>query len=78
MPDLTVKPRNKKRKSAPEEQPQDRAVGAKKRRAGDGVGGERQGHEDDLDTSKPSALFRPRKGRDWTLSMAVPGSIIAK
>ncbi|PVI06482.1 deoxyribose-phosphate aldolase 2 [Periconia macrospinosa] len=30
-----------------------------------------------LETSKPSALFKPRKGRDWTLSMAVAGSIIA-
>ncbi|KAF2679467.1 DUF171-domain-containing protein [Lentithecium fluviatile CBS 122367] len=31
----------------------------------------------ELETSKPSALFKPREGRKWTLSMAVPGSIIA-
>jgi len=32
----------------------------------------------ELETSKPSALFTPREGRKWTVSMAVPGSIIAK
>ncbi|ORY10636.1 putative RNA methyltransferase-domain-containing protein [Clohesyomyces aquaticus] len=31
----------------------------------------------DLNTSKPSALFKPKKGRDWTLSIALPGSFIA-
>ncbi|KAF2643078.1 DUF171-domain-containing protein [Massarina eburnea CBS 473.64] len=30
-----------------------------------------------LDTSKPTALFTPKKGREWTLSMAVPGSIVS-
>lgn len=33
----------------------------------------------EVDTSKPTALFKPSlKGRDWTVSVAVPGSIIAK
>jgi hypothetical protein len=31
-----------------------------------------------LDTSKPSAIFKPGKPRDWTLSIALPGSFIAK
>ncbi|ETI28217.1 hypothetical protein G647_00666 [Cladophialophora carrionii CBS 160.54] len=31
----------------------------------------------DLDTSKPSAVFQPSGGRSWTLSIALPGSIIA-
>ncbi|KAF7856095.1 hypothetical protein EAF04_010049 [Stromatinia cepivora] len=30
-----------------------------------------------VDTSKPSALFQPTKGRDWTVSVALPGSIIS-
>ncbi|KAM3084033.1 hypothetical protein ACMFMG_001859 [Clarireedia jacksonii] len=30
-----------------------------------------------VDTSKPTAVFRPTKGRDWTVSVALPGSIIA-
>ncbi|OCK77046.1 DUF171-domain-containing protein [Lepidopterella palustris CBS 459.81] len=30
-----------------------------------------------LDTSKPTAVFQPKEGRDWTLSIALPGSIIA-
>jgi len=30
------------------------------------------------DTSKPTAVFQPIKGRDWTVSVALPGSIIAK
>lgn len=34
--------------------------------------------EGELDTSKPSAVFQPKKGRDWTVSMALPGSFIAK
>ncbi|KAF2752298.1 DUF171-domain-containing protein [Sporormia fimetaria CBS 119925] len=33
--------------------------------------------EPELDTSKPSAVFKPKKGRDWTLSIALPGSFIA-
>jgi hypothetical protein len=32
----------------------------------------------ELDTSKPSAVFKPKNGRDWTLSIALPGSFIAK
>jgi hypothetical protein len=31
-----------------------------------------------VDTSKPTAVFQPTKGRDWTVSVALPGSIIAK
>ncbi|CAD6448320.1 e608cfdb-bec7-48ee-95ed-f1b412b2a679 [Sclerotinia trifoliorum] len=30
-----------------------------------------------VDTSKPTALFQPTKGRDWTVSVALPGSIIS-
>ncbi|CAG8958495.1 hypothetical protein HYFRA_00009809 [Hymenoscyphus fraxineus] len=30
-----------------------------------------------IDTSKPTAIFQPEKGRDWTVSVALPGSIIA-
>lgn len=30
------------------------------------------------DTSKPSAIFKPVKGRAHTVSIALPGSIIAK
>lgn len=33
---------------------------------------------DAVDTSKPTAVFQPKKGRDWTVSVALPGSIIAK
>jgi len=33
---------------------------------------------DEVDTSKPTALFRPTGGRNYTLSIALPGSIIAK
>ncbi|KAI4692372.1 hypothetical protein J4E81_006786 [Alternaria sp. BMP 2799] len=29
---------------------------------------------DDVDTSKPTALFTPTKGRDWTVTIALPGS----
>ncbi|EEH34892.1 deoxyribose-phosphate aldolase [Paracoccidioides lutzii Pb01] len=32
----------------------------------------------DVDTSKPTAVFTPRGGRSYTLSVALPGSIIAK
>ena len=39
---------------------------------------EKQDQGKGLETSKPSALFKPREGRKWTVSMAVPGSIIAK
>ena len=34
--------------------------------------------KESLDTTKPSAVFKPKKGRDWTLSLALPGSFIAK
>ena len=30
------------------------------------------------DTSKPTAIFKPTKGRTHTVSIALPGSIIAK
>ncbi|KAF4632781.1 hypothetical protein G7Y89_g5348 [Cudoniella acicularis] len=30
-----------------------------------------------VDTSKPTAVFQPGKGRDWTVSVAVAGSIIS-
>lgn len=32
---------------------------------------------DYVDTSKPTAFFQPTEGRSWTVSIAVPGSIIA-
>ncbi|KAH7381587.1 putative RNA methyltransferase [Pyrenochaeta sp. MPI-SDFR-AT-0127] len=28
----------------------------------------------DIDTSRPTAVFKPTKGRDWTVSIALPGS----
>lgn len=28
----------------------------------------------DIDTSKPTAIFKPLKGREWTVSIALPGS----
>lgn len=28
----------------------------------------------DIDTSRPTAIFNPTKGRDWTVSIALPGS----
>jgi hypothetical protein len=31
-----------------------------------------------VDTSRPSAVFKPKNGRKHTLSLALPGSIIAK
>ncbi|KAI0476005.1 DUF171-domain-containing protein [Xylariaceae sp. FL0804] len=30
-----------------------------------------------VDTSKPSAFFKPAGGRDWTISVAVPGSVLS-
>jgi predicted SPOUT superfamily RNA methylase MTH1 len=30
--------------------------------------------EPDLDTSRPTALFKPTRARDWTVSIALPGS----
>lgn len=33
---------------------------------------------DGTDTSKPTAVFEPGKGRAYTLSIALPGSIVAK
>lgn len=32
----------------------------------------------EVDTSRPSAVFVPSGGRQHTLSMALPGSVIAK
>ncbi|KHJ30912.1 putative alpha beta knot [Erysiphe necator] len=31
----------------------------------------------EIDTSKPTAVFQPTKGREWTVSVALPGSIIS-
>jgi len=31
-----------------------------------------------VDTSKPTAVFKPTTGRQWTVSVALPGSIISK
>ncbi|KAI9046809.1 hypothetical protein LZ554_008890 [Drepanopeziza brunnea f. sp. 'monogermtubi'] len=31
----------------------------------------------EIDTTKPTAIFKPTSGRDWTVSVALPGSIIA-
>ncbi|KAH7405642.1 putative RNA methyltransferase [Phaeosphaeria sp. MPI-PUGE-AT-0046c] len=31
-------------------------------------------NEEDLDTSRPTALFKPTTARDWTVSIALPGS----
>jgi hypothetical protein len=41
-------------------------------------GGDSNGPSDAVDTSRPSAVFKPTKGRTHTLSLALPGSIIAK
>ncbi|RAL58399.1 hypothetical protein DID88_006390 [Monilinia fructigena] len=30
-----------------------------------------------IDTSKPTAIFQPKKGRDWTVSVALPGMLKA-
>ena len=35
-------------------------------------------HNVQPETSKPTAVFQPGEGRAYTLSVAVPGSIIAK
>ena len=32
---------------------------------------------DYVDTSKPTAFFKPSSGREWTVSVAVPGSILS-
>jgi len=32
----------------------------------------------EVNTTKPTAVFKPTKGREWTVSVALPGSIIAK
>lgn len=34
--------------------------------------------DDEVDTTKPSAVFTPTGGRQHTLSIALPGSVIAK
>ncbi|KAL6712693.1 hypothetical protein ACN47E_000570 [Coniothyrium glycines] len=31
-------------------------------------------HNGDIDTSRPTAVFNPVKGRDWTVTIALPGS----
>ncbi|KAL2440983.1 hypothetical protein ABEF95_010287 [Exophiala dermatitidis] len=42
-----------------------------------GLPGTSSHEEADVDTSKPSAVFQPTGGRSYTLSVALPGSIIA-
>ena len=37
-----------------------------------------QDSNDAINTSKPTAVFVPSEGRAYTLSIALPGSIIAK
>ena len=37
-----------------------------------------QPSQDDIFTAKPTAVFTPKGGRSHTLSIAVPGSIVAK
>ncbi|KAI2466501.1 DUF171-domain-containing protein [Annulohypoxylon bovei var. microspora] len=32
---------------------------------------------DYVDTSKPTAFFKPSGGRDWTISVAIPGSVLS-
>lgn len=44
----------------------------KRRRGQDPAGAANE----ELDTSKPTAVFQPKKGRPWTLSIALPGSFI--
>ena len=46
-----------------------------KRKANSGQDLAASEHED---TSKPTAVFKPTKGRTHTVSIALPGSIIAK
>ena len=35
-------------------------------------------NEEEINTLKPTAYFKPKGGRAYTLSIALPGSIIAK
>jgi len=49
---------------------------ARQKRKLDAAGG--KGVEQAVDTSRPSAVFKPTAGRKHTLSIALPGSIVAK
>lgn len=40
--------------------------------------GQNDTQQDDIFTSKPTAVFNPTGGRSHTLSIAVPGSIVGK
>lgn len=40
--------------------------------------GDQNGAAEELQTSKPAAVFVPKRGRNWTVSIALPGSFIAK
>lgn len=40
--------------------------------------GRNDSSQDDIFTAKPTAIFTPEGGRPHTLSIAVPGSIVAK
>lgn len=37
-----------------------------------------QSADEEVDTSRPSAVFTPTGGRQHTLTIALPGSVIAK
>ncbi|KAI9745289.1 MAG: hypothetical protein M1818_001569 [Claussenomyces sp. TS43310] len=52
---------------------------AKKRKRQSGAGAAVNGIDGGaaVDTSKPTAIFKPTRGRKWTVSVALPGSIIA-
>jgi len=50
---------------------------SQKRKLNSGDANNKQSTET-VDTSRPSAVFKPTNGRKHTLSLALPGSIIAK
>lgn len=50
---------------------------AKKRKTSHDQNNGRNDNQDDIFTSKPTAVFTPKGGRSHTLSIAIPGSIVA-
>lgn len=50
----------------------------KKRKTSQDQNNGRNDNQDDIFTSKPTAVFTPKGGRSHTLSIAIPGSIVAK
>lgn len=50
----------------------------KKRKTSHDQNNGRNDNQDDIFTSKPTAVFTPKGGRSHTLSIAIPGSIVAK